>query len=400
MVAKPKESERKFHIGWRGIAVGALATLGIISLTGFMLVHWTERQILTTDNWVKIVGPLPQNEQVSSALSTYSVNQLFKTTDLEAKITQALPDKASFLGPTISEQVQERLTKRTQQFVESDRFTNVWTAANRAAHQRLVNSARGEEPATKAPAKFNLNLSSFKTTVSSFIDQRSTPLEAAQTSGEKGNVGLVVNLKTSVNTLKSYIRKVDFLNGTLGLAALVCLIGALTLSYKRRRLLIVMSLVVVTIALLQLIGAKAVRPIILDQIQEASYRPAIGVIYDSLLTTFKRAATAVFAGSLLIFLIAFFTKPSFVNSNEYLVKQLKQFKKSAFYNWVQQVRQALQQYRWQIIIGVVLLGLALMAFFANSLDGQSLIRSLLFIVLTVELINLVALRPKEAPMKH
>src|SRR4051812_25068299 len=86
-----------FHLRWRGPAVFLLTFIGVIALVGYLLVHWTERQLLTTDNWVKLVAPMPKDNSVATALSTYSVNKLFTEADLETKIEQVLPPQAALL---------------------------------------------------------------------------------------------------------------------------------------------------------------------------------------------------------------------------------------------------------------------------------------------------------------
>src|SRR5438045_3100633 len=128
-VTKPARPKRRFHFGWRGLVVFLLTFIGFTALLGYGGVHWTERQILTTDNWIKIVGPLPKNEAVASSLSDYSVNQLFTNIDLEAKITQALPDKAAFLAPPLVDRLETRTKDFTQKIIQSDRFSAIWISA-------------------------------------------------------------------------------------------------------------------------------------------------------------------------------------------------------------------------------------------------------------------------------
>ncbi len=400
MVAKKVRSKYRVNFGWRAIAVSILTVVGLISLVGFSFVHWTERQILTTDNWVQVVGPLPKNDQVASALSTYSVNQLFTQSDLENRISQALPPRASFLAPTLTDQLQSRLTNRTKQLIQSDKFTSLWTSANKAAHQRLLDSARGQTPQTaQSNARFNLDLSGVKDSVSSFLNQRASNKDPNNTPS-KNNVALAVNLKTSLNNVKSYIRTADFLNGTLGVLALVCLVGAMVLSLRRRRLLMTISLIMLVIALLQLIGVKVLRPTILNQIQDYAFRPAVGVVYDTLLSSFKKGATSVFFGSLAIFIIALVYSQKFINRSKYLAQQLKRYKKTGFYKDWLGFRKLVRKYLWQIVVAVLVIGLIIMAFVIASFSWATLIRSILFILLSIELVNLVAARTRTLPMKQ
>ena len=74
------------HLKWRGVFVCLLTVLGLAAFTGYMAVHWVERQVLTTSSWVQVVGPLPKDERVATALSSYTVDKLVTATDLQNKI--------------------------------------------------------------------------------------------------------------------------------------------------------------------------------------------------------------------------------------------------------------------------------------------------------------------------
>ena len=82
----------------RGIAIGTLGIVGLISLVSFTTSHWVEKQILTPDTWAQTMGELPQNDQVASAISGYVINELFTATELETTVQNALPDRAAFLA--------------------------------------------------------------------------------------------------------------------------------------------------------------------------------------------------------------------------------------------------------------------------------------------------------------
>src|SRR3989344_903553 len=146
---------------WRGLAVVSLMVIGITSLTGFMLAHWTQRQLLTTENYVELVAPLPKNEEVALALSQYSVDRLFLKINVEQKIEDVLPTRAAFLAPPLTERLQTRTIDVTKNLIQSDQFQAIWASANRVAHQRLVDTARNESSnQSDERANFSLKLES------------------------------------------------------------------------------------------------------------------------------------------------------------------------------------------------------------------------------------------------
>lgn len=399
MVAKPVRSKIRFNFGWRGVLTWLLVTIGVVSTLGFLMVHWAERQILNTDNWVKVVGPIPKDDQVAGALSDYSVNKLFNSADLENRISRALPDKASFLAPTLTDQLHSRLTIRTKQIIQSDQFAGIWTSANRNAHQRLLNSARGQSVETVGKkAKFSLDLSALKEKVSGLLSRSGGANNGDKSAENKPDIGLAVNLKTNLEKVKQYIRTIDFLNGTLGVLALVSFVGALVVNARRRRILIIVSLSLATLTLLQLIGVKFLRPMVLNQIQSSSYKPAVGVVYDTLTSSFNKSATVLFCISLVIFLVTILTQSKYIQKSKWFSGQLKHYYKTAFYNGWRQLRVNVRQYMWQIMLGTIIFGLVIMAFLIGSFNWASLIRSILLIVLAIEFIALVAIKPKDKPM--
>ena len=384
------------HLKWRGVFVCLLTVLGLAAFTGYMAVHWVERQVLTTSSWVQVVGPLPKDERVATALSSYTVDKLVTATDLQNKIEEALPERASFLAAPLTDQLETRLHNRTKQVIQSDRFESIWTEVNRRASQRLLASARGELPADATQqARLNLDLPALKQTVSDILDKRGI----TRPTNDTKSVGLSVNLKTSLDKLKMYIQRIDFLNAILWLVAVACLLGALVLTYARRKLLLVMSSSVIVIALLQLIGVKALRPYILDLIEQSSYRPAVGVVYDTLIASFRDTAITAFVLGIVVFLLAFFLHGPILRRSKAIAGWMKAAPKSVVGQFYLRVRRLTRIYRWQIMGVIAVLGLAVLAF-AVELTWTTSLRTVLLTIILLELVNLVSARPKEAPMKH
>jgi hypothetical protein len=387
---KPAKPVKKFRFGWRGPLVFILTAFGVISLLGFMFAHWTDRQVLTTDNWVKIVGPLPKDDTVATALSQYSVERLFAGVDVEGKITQALPDKAVFLAPTLTERLEVRTEQVTKNLIQSDTFESIWTVANRTAHQKLMDAARSDAPAASRATNFEIKLDSLKDRVRERLGKSSDELfNDTSSKTSSGSVNLNLSFKTKFENFKKFVRTIDFLNATLGLVALAALLGAIVLTLHRRRLLMVISLSMLVITLLQLIGINAVRPAVLNHIQNEAFRPAAGVVYDNLLVDFRRSATVVGIVSALVLLVAYLTKPKFIKRSKMLSGQLRSLKRSNAYSYWMLARIETHRLRLFISGGVIIIGLALMAL-AFKLDWEGIIRSVLVIIIVIELVLLFA----------
>lgn len=403
MVAKSKPNPKSgFSLGWRGFAVFALSFVGLVSLVGFGFAHWTERQLLTTDNWVKLVEPIPKNDAVATSLSDYSVNRLFDKVNIDQKIADALPPKASFLAEPLSNQLEQRTKSRAKQAIQSDRFQGVWADANRIAHKKLVDKARGESEESPAKNKtiFNLNLSSLGATIREKLGSTSSPLfqndQAAGANDSK--IGIGVNLKTSFDKFRKFVNTVDFLNGVLGIFALACLLWAIAITKNRRRLVMILSASSGVIALLQIIGVKALRPFVLNQIETQSYRPAVGVVYDDLVATFEHGAVLLFIISLMIFLISFLVGYKTLVKDRHAVDFVKSVRSSGAYKELRKLRKQVGQYRY-VLMGVAVLIILILLAVMSGYDWQGILRALFFAFILCAMIRLFAVLPNSSRRK-
>src|SRR3990167_8702366 len=206
MVKKLSIHRRGPSFGWAKLAVITLAVLGLVFFSGFMIVHWTQRQLLTTDNWVELVAPLPKNEQVSSAVAVYSVDKLFETINVEQKVGEVLPPQAAFLAPPLSERIRTRTTNLAQDLIQSDQFQSVWISANRIAHQKLMAAARGTATAEQSAPQtsFQLKLDNLLSAIKDRMGSSSNEL-FANTENRESSVSLSVNLKAKFTNFKRVV---------------------------------------------------------------------------------------------------------------------------------------------------------------------------------------------------
>jgi hypothetical protein len=403
MVVKTKPNPKSgSRFGWRGFAVFVLSFIGLTSLVVFSITHWTDRQLLTTDNWVKLVAPIPKNNEVATSLSDYAVNRLFDKTNLDQKIAEALPPNASFLAEPLSNQLEQRTKNRAKEVVQSDKFQGLWVNANRIAHKKLVDRARADTnaPAPKGSTRFNLDLSSLGSSIREKLGNRSSPLfqNDAAPSTQENKVGLAVSLKTSFSKFKQFVNAVDFLNGVLGILAVACVLWALAISKNRRRLLMILSTAMAAVSLLQIIGVKSLRPVVLNQIETQSYRPAVGVVYDSLVATFERGATLIFIFSFLIFAVSFLVGYSRLTKHKQTVSILRSIKSHQLYKQLKQIRKQAGKYRYSLMGGAVFAVLIVLAAMSGY-DWQGIIRAILFAFILCAVIRLFALMPGRTTRK-
>ena len=284
MVTRSTQTEQRLPLTWRMVLSCALTILGLLAFTTFIVVHWTERQVLNVDAWTQTVGQLPKNDAVATSLSDYTIDQLLTSTELENRIEEALPDRAGFLAAPLTEQLESFLDKQTKNVIQSDQFESIWVSTNKAIFNRIVGGARETADSTpQEQARFVVPLETLRNGIRTILTNNGLVNEDAANKRSE----LIVELKTSVHNIQNYIRIIDFLYATVWLLAIVCLIGALLLSRNRRKLLLIIGVSIIVISLLQLIGIRALRPAVLNFFADASAMEAAGVVYDTLLLSFR-----------------------------------------------------------------------------------------------------------------
>ncbi len=373
----------------RGITIGALGIVGLISLVSFTTAHWVEKQILTPDTWAQTMGKLPQNDQVASAISGYVINELFTATELETTVQNALPDRAAFLAKPLTQQLQNFLTTQTKNAVQSAQFQTIWMTANRVVVEQLISGARAQGTTDSSePAQIRIPLGAIQNVVTNVLQNQGIISEDA-TSGE--GIPLIVNLKASVGAIQQQIRVVDFLNATLWLLAIVAFLGAVVLAKNRRRVLIILALSVLVIALLQLTGIRALRPALLGFFAGGSVMGAAGVVYDTLLAGFRDIALWTVGISAGVLALLGLSSPRLTRKSKTITKWTAAFKASKFWQAIGVGRQYITNAQWYIVGVSALVGLTLAAFFI-PVSWQSATLTALTVLLIAEIVQLVKVK--------
>jgi hypothetical protein len=113
-----------------------LAFLAIFSI-------WVNRQALNTDNWVSTSDKLLQNEEVQTRLSNYLADQLFENVDVEAELEATLPPRLAPLAGPAAGALDQLAPQVAQRALANPKFESLWSAANRRAHERLLEIVDG-----------------------------------------------------------------------------------------------------------------------------------------------------------------------------------------------------------------------------------------------------------------
>ncbi|UNO43400.1 hypothetical protein [Streptomyces sp. MST-110588] len=127
----------------RLLAVRRLAAAVVIALVAVLTVTtvvgvWGARTALNTDRWVATVGPLPQDPAVNAAVSTYLTDEIFDRLDVQKRLSDALPPRASFVAAPVTEAVHGYVHDTVSKLLATEQFQSLWRAAHRLAHERIT----------------------------------------------------------------------------------------------------------------------------------------------------------------------------------------------------------------------------------------------------------------------
>jgi hypothetical protein len=128
---EPPELRHRIKVRILVILASFLAFLAIF--TG-----WIDRQALDTDQWVDTSGKLLEDKEISDALATYSVDQLYANVNVDASLKKRLPRDLQPISSPLAAGIREFATRAAQKAFQSPRVQNLWADANRVAHTELV----------------------------------------------------------------------------------------------------------------------------------------------------------------------------------------------------------------------------------------------------------------------
>ncbi len=128
----------------RRILVGFLVFLSCLAVVVTGLTIWTHYTVMNTDGYMSLVGPIGKDPEAIKQLSQYISDQAVIATDLQQRVTDALPEQAQFFAGPITTQVAGFITKGAEKVLSSPKAYDLWLKLNRLAHEKIVALLRGD----------------------------------------------------------------------------------------------------------------------------------------------------------------------------------------------------------------------------------------------------------------
>ena len=128
----------------RRSVVGVLVALSCLLVLLSTTEVWAHRTLLNTPTFVGTVAPVFQDPAVASAVAARATDELFTELNLQARLKDALPPKASVAAVPVTNATKGFVAGELTKVLTSAQFQAIWTAALTATHHQLVAVLRGQ----------------------------------------------------------------------------------------------------------------------------------------------------------------------------------------------------------------------------------------------------------------
>lgn len=307
---KPAEAAQAGKLPlWRRIVVSVLVVLVCVLAPVAVLGVWVRNTVLHTDQYVDTMAPLANDPAVQDAVATRVTNTLIEETDLEDRITAALPTRAKRLAPVILGGAEQIVHDATLTIVQSNQFETLWRELNRRAHKRVVAVLLGSGTDTIATKNgdITVTIGPIVDKVTAALSSKTSLFDNVDTSGLDKPIVLF-----SSEDLRKVQGGTDLLNDLgnyLPFVVLALLVAAIALSGNRRRTILRTALGIALAMALMLIVFNAGRKIYLDALPATVNLNAASAVYDQVLSFLRTSLRTAFVVAIIVAIAAWLAGP-------------------------------------------------------------------------------------------
>lgn len=139
--ANPKHRRRSPWEIVRKFGVVLLVSFSVALLTVANLLFWFGNTIVKQDRFVAATQPIIKDSAVQNSMALYTTNAIFNNVDVQQFTEQALPPRADFLAPQLTNQLKSFTQSSINKVVANPNFQDKWNNLLATQHQRLVSFA-------------------------------------------------------------------------------------------------------------------------------------------------------------------------------------------------------------------------------------------------------------------
>ncbi|GEL96890.1 hypothetical protein [Cellulomonas terrae] len=302
----------------RSTAAVVLILIGALLAPVAVVGSWARGLVVDTDRYVDTVAPIAEDPLVQSAVANRITLAVVDALNVEQLTTQATDAVAGLdLPPLVGQAVtslqaplQEAITgfirKNVTRIVSSDAFENTWEQANRAAHEQIVATLRGDPDAlAQISDSGQLTLD-----ITPIIEEVKTSLAAAGFTLVERIPTITVTFPIASSAdlvrLQSAYRLIDIVGGLLPYLSLALLAAGVLAAQHRSRALVVAGLSLAGAMLLLGVGLAVGRSVYASSLPPEVQRVDTAVsIYDQFVSLLRIQLRVALVLGLLLAVIAF-----------------------------------------------------------------------------------------------
>lgn len=298
---------------WRRVVAVVLVVAAALLAPLAVTARWVHERILDTDGYVDTVAPLASNEVVTDALANRIVTELFAATDLEDRITGALPGPAEVLGPALTGSLQSLALGQTERFLESATFEDLWVRANRAAHEQVVAMFTGNRDAVRQQDDaivLDLGVAADKVR-ERLVEEGVGVLKRVEI--PDGAIEVTILESDLVPQLQTVFDALDTLATVLPVLFVVAVLAAIAIAPRRRRIVVALGLGVAATCALLAVAIDLGRRVTVDQASQASLNTdATKEVYDTLVAALRDWSWYAIVLGLFVAVVALVSSPGWI----------------------------------------------------------------------------------------
>lgn len=279
----------------RTAAVIICMFLAALLTTPAAVAYWGQRTLNDTTRYVNTVGPLVNSPEVQDAIATKVTTAIEEQVDIEAMLNDVFagvitdrPRLQRLIGP-LSAAINSLIDRQVREFLASDEFADLWTAANTRAQQAFQRILSGDQSGAVQlqDDQIVLDVSEVIERVKQrLVDRGLTIVQNIPVPDVDKQIVLMD--APQVKRIKTIYAFANPLAQWLIVAVAGLYLIALVLARNRPRLTVVIGAVLAANALLMALALAVGRQLFIDALAGTTFGPASRVFYDTLLAYLER----------------------------------------------------------------------------------------------------------------
>jgi hypothetical protein len=282
-------------------------------MTPAVVAYWGQRTLNDSQRYVDTVGPLVDSPEVQDAIATKVTGAIQQQVDIEAILNDVFagvitdrPRLQRLVGP-LAAAVNGLIDRQVREFIASDAFADLWTAANTRAQQSLHRVLTGDESGAVSLQGEQVVLD-----ISEVIDQvKQRLVDRGLTIVQKipipdSDRQIVLMEAPKVKQLRTVYAFANPVAQWLIVVVAALYLGALLFARRRPRMTVIIGLLVAANALLLALALSVGRQLFIDQLAGTDFGPASRIFYDTLLTYLERGQRVFLWLGLILVVVGWF----------------------------------------------------------------------------------------------